>query len=92
MGAILTIRGMDTKDSNIDFSTVFFLQEERIVQTVFFFFKFLLLVIMYRCSPEGNILEKTNMIWKMRMAMDCILYLFIGYLIYIEFTLAGKTC
>lgn len=92
MGAILTIRGMETKESKIDFADVFFLQEERIVQTVFFFFKFLLLVIMYRCSSEGNILEKTNMIWKMRMAMDMILYMFIGYLIYIEYVLSGQTC
>ncbi len=92
MSTILTIRNNSVQEQGLDFGKVFIAQEEKIVETIFFLMKFLILVLLYRCSEDGNILEKTGMFWQIRQVFDMMLYFFIGYVIYISYQLDGIKC
>lgn len=59
---------------------------------IYFFLKFCTFALWYRCTSMGNVLERTSCVFWLRQVADLLIYGFIGYVLYVEYTLSGKTC
>jgi len=51
---------------------------------VFFFFKFLVFALWYRCTEAGNIVERTDNVFWWRAIMDVIPFVFVIYVMVLE--------
>ena len=78
-----------TSQDTMELTDVMRDQIVRLVAVFFFGIKFFLFAIWYRCSPYGNILERTKKVFWIRQLCDILLYSFIGYVMYLEYTHAA---
>ena len=67
-------------------------QQVRACACIWFFLKFFIFAIQYRCSSAGNIMERTAKVFCARNIMDMFFYVMLLYTMYLEYTVDSQNC